>query len=487
MLTKAGVKVLDFGLAKSRADDTLTAVNALVGTPAYMAPEQLNDRRLKAARSDIYALVLVLFEMASGRRHRQNESNPSGEIGRLLVEHPRLAHVVERCLAGDPEERWQAASDVRRELHWAAQPIAVESPRRRLGITQYAGWIAAGILLLAGTSAWFYFRTSPQPQVLRSTLTLPGNSATLHSFAISPDGRNLAIAAQVNGKRQLWLRPLDSLEARPLPSTEDAIYPFWSPDSRFIGFFAEGKLKTIALAGGPAQSLCDAPNGRGGTWNREGVIVFSPEASNSHRLQRISATGGIPADVTDREGGNKHPVFLPDGRHFLFVFFGTSKEQSGIYLGSLENNLGNLDSNQSRRILPDISGVALASGMLLYVRDNTLVAQPLDTVTGQPKGGPIPVAAGVSKTSNVDYAPVTASETGLLVYRTRRGTWREPVRPGRSRGELSEPSAPLAESTILRSRRTKNGWPTRARRYVRRCMVAGTRGAGGASCHSSCG
>ena len=197
-------------------------------------------------------------------------------------------------------------------------------------------------------------------------------------------------------------------------STEDAIYPFWSPDSRFIGFFAQGKLKKIAINGGTAQTLCEAPFGRGGTWNRDDVIVFSPSAAMDHRLQRVSAAGGVLKNVTSAEGSYKHPVFLPDGRHFLYMLATVSGEQNGIYVASL-------DGTENRRVLPDVSGIAFASGRLLFIRDNTLVAQPFDTSSWQPKGGVIPIAAGVSKTSNVDYAPVTVSETGLLLYQTGGG------------------------------------------------------------------
>ena len=275
-----------------------------------------------------------------------------------------------------------------------------------------AGVLLAGILVLAGALGWIYFQPKPAAPVVRSTLTLPGESIAIHSFAISPNGHYVAIAAQMNGRRQLWLRALDTVELQPLPGTEEGIYPFWSPDSRFIGFFSDGKLRKIAAGGGPAQAICDAPFGRGGSWNRNGVIVFSPSAGQHYQLQRVAASGGAPVNITNTsDGGIKHPLFLPDGRHFLFTADSSTAERSGIFVGSL-------DSTASRRILPDISGMAFAAGMLLFVRENNLVAQPLDTASGQPTGGLIPVAAGVAKTSNLDYAPVTASDTGLLLYQT---------------------------------------------------------------------
>lgn len=400
MITRNGVKVLDFGLAKSTGDETVTLTEAVMGTPAYMAPEQRAGKDCDG-RTDIFALGLLLREMATGRRDGTMASLP-----------PPLAHVVERSIAEDPGDRWQAASDVRKELEWAGQTPATP-PRSALTRLHLAGWILVGILLFVVAFAWFSNRPAPS-RMIRSTLGLPGSSVRLHSFALSPDGRYLAIAAQLNGKRQLWLRALDTLEIQPLAFTEDAIYPFWSPDSHWIGFFSDGKLKKIALRGGPAQSLCEAPFGRGGTWNRDDVILFSPSAASDRKLQRVSAAGGVPADVAGAPGGYKHPVFLPDGRHFLYLLAAASEEQSGIFLGSL-------NGTQSRRILPDISGMAFAAGRILLIRDNTLVSQAIDLATGEAKGGAIPVVAGVSKTSNVDYAPVTVSETGLLVYQTGGG------------------------------------------------------------------
>lgn len=405
MLSKSGVKVLDFGLAKSQDDDTLTGANAVVGTPAYMAPEQKEGKEADA-RADIYALGLVLFEMTTARRRDGHETAP-------CPENSQFAHVVERCLADDPAERWQSAGDVCRELRWASQAASLSPAARPHGLSAgIAGVLLAGILVLAAALGWIYFQSKPAAPVVRSTLTLPGESIAIHSFAISPDGHYVAIAAQMNGRRQIWLRALDTVELQPLPGTEEGIYPFWSPDSRFIGFFSDGKLRKIAAGGGPAQAICDAPFGRGGSWNRNGVIIFSPSAGVKYQLQRVAASGGAPVNITNAGGGGiKHPLFLPDGRHFLFTAGASTAERSGIFAGSL-------DSTASRRILPDISGMAFAAGMLLFVRENNLVAQPLDTASGPPMGGLIPVAAGVAKTSNLDYAPVTASDTGLLLYQT---------------------------------------------------------------------
>ena len=405
MLAKSGVKVLDFGLAKSESDDTLTGVNAVVGTPAYMAPEQRQGKGAGAG-ADIYALGLMLFEMSTGRRRE----------GREAVHCPEnfaFAHIVERCLADDPGERWQSAADVCRELHWASHAKSLAAAPQPHGLSGWVAWtLVAGIVVLGAVLGRIYLQPKPAAAVLRSTLTLPGESVLIHSFALSPDGRYVAIAAQMTGRRQIWVRALDATEFQPLPGTEEGIYPFWSPDSRFIGFFSDGKLRRIAAGGGPAQAICDAPFGRGGTWNREGVIVFSPSAGPEFQLQRVAAAGGAPVNITHTsDGGLKHPFFFPDGRHFFFTAIAATTERSGIFLGTL-------DSNESHRLLSDRSGAVFAAGMLLFVRDNNLFAQPVDMPSGQPTGGVIPVAGGVVKTSNIDYAPVTASDTGLLLYQT---------------------------------------------------------------------
>jgi hypothetical protein len=215
------------------------------------------------------------------------------------------------------------------------------------------------------------------------------------------------MAAQVNGRRQLWLRALDALQVLPMPGTEDATFPFWSPDGRYIGFFAQGKLKKIAAGYGLVQSLCDAPAGRGGSWNRADVIVFSPNGGE-FAIQRVSASGGVPVDVTQPKSLSRFPVFLPDGRHFLYLVTGRSTEQNGVYLSSL-------DGKENRRVLADESSVALAADKLLFVRENTLMAQPFDVSSGQTKGDMLALVEGVSLNSD-NYAPVSASDAAVLLY-----------------------------------------------------------------------
>jgi hypothetical protein len=226
-----------------------------------------------------------------------------------------------------------------------------------------------------------------------------------------------------------------------VPGTEDALFPFWSPDSRYIGFFAQGKLKKIAAGGGPAQSLCEVITGRGGSWNRDNVIVFSEALSNGVAIRRVSAAGGVPSDVTkSRKDYSQYPVFLPDGRHFLYLFRGASSDQNGIYLSSL-------DGTENRRVMPDVSSVVIAAGRILFVRENTLMAQPFDSKSGQLVGDVFPVAEGISTTSLTTYSPVTVSETGVLLYESGGDFGRNQMvwydRGGKLLGAVGSPSLVL--------------------------------------------
>jgi Tol biopolymer transport system component len=233
------------------------------------------------------------------------------------------------------------------------------------------------------------------------------NATSIDSFAISPDGRYLAIAAEVNGKRQLWLRALNALSTQPMANTEDARSPFWSPDSREIGFFTQGQLKKIAAAGGPAASLCDVTNGRSGSWGRDHMILFSRSVSGA-AIQLVSAYGGIPVDVIKGKDLTQYPVFLPDGRRFLYS---QNTDIHGVYLGSL-------DGKENRRILRADSSVVLAPGWLLFIRANTLMAQPFDGAAGRAIRDAIPLTEGVStfRGATTRSAPIAVSDNGVLIY-----------------------------------------------------------------------
>jgi eukaryotic-like serine/threonine-protein kinase len=262
---------------------------------------------------------------------------------------------------------------------------------------------------------------------------------------------------------------MDALKAQPLSLTEDAGYPFWSPDSRNIGFFAQGKLKKIAASGGPPQSLCDALDGRGGAWGRDDVIVFAPNIAGT-ALQRVAAVGGACVDATKIKGDPRHPTFLPDGRHFLYLLEGApSPETNGIRVGSV-------DGGEDRRLLPDVSSFVFSppaaggrAGHILFVRENTLMAVPLEPASAKISGEVFPVAEEVFLSINGFYAPVTVSDNGILIYIAGgAGGWPHQIgwydRSGRSLGPLSitgnvtEPAISPDEKSVVFSRTTSNGY-----------------------------
>jgi eukaryotic-like serine/threonine-protein kinase len=397
-----------------------TSAGMIMGTAAYMSPEQARGQTVDR-RADIWSFGVVLWELLTGKQLFGGDT-VSDILASVLKEEPNLERVpaqvrplLKRCLEKDPKKRLQAIGDWELLLVEDVPATSVPAlPPSRLGKLP---WIAAAVLALIALGVSFvHFRETPPPeQTTRYSITLPENS-NVHSFAISPDGRTLVIAATVNRKLQLWLRSMDALQAQPMPFTEGATYPFWSPDSRYIGFFAQGKLKKIAASGGPAQSLCDARGGRGGSWNRDDVIVFSPNSTGGS-IQRVAPAGGVPVDVTRTKDDQRYPVFLPDGRHFLYLMRGGTVETTGIYVSSL-------DGKENRRIFADGSGAVFApparrgfAGHILFVRENTLMAQPFDAATAQASGDVFPVAEGVSLTT-IAYLPATVPGGGMLLYLT---------------------------------------------------------------------
>jgi Tol biopolymer transport system component len=421
-------KVLDFGLAKSipriETDEAVTSsveptqAGMILGTVAYMSPEQARGKALDK-RTDIWAFGVVLYEMLTGERPFHG-SDSSETLINILTQKPDLERIPSRarrliatCLEKDPKHRLRDLGDA-----WALlDETEVKSKQpSNTRLTWLLGVAALVLLVALSVVSFFYLRPVETQPVLRYNIALPEGAASVHSFAISPNGRTLAIAAMVNGKRQLWLRPMDALQATPLPFTEDATYPFWSPDNSSIGFFAQGYLKKVAAAGGPADSICAVPDARGGSWNRDGVIVFASAFGGRVSLQRIQSSGGTPANISDTQGDYTNPAFLPDGQHFLLV--SRRGEKSGIYVSSL-------DGKEMHRILPDVSSVVYAApsrqsadraGRLLFVRDNALMAQQFDAGSTKLLAEASLVVKGVSLTTNTIYAPVTVSETGVLLY-----------------------------------------------------------------------
>ncbi len=478
------VKILDFGLAKltgsgdadqSQTDIPTRRVNTdpglVMGTIGYMSPEQLRGKPTDH-RSDIFSFGAILYEMLSGKRAFRGESkaetmsailreDPSELSETHKTINPALERVVQHCLEKNPEERFHSASDLAFAIQAlsgsaaiSGQMVAMAAQLERPKLGKYFPWIVAGIFALTSIILLPFaipsFKHAPaRANVTRSAILPPENTSflALNLFAVSPDGLRLAfIARDAKGQAMLWMRPLDALTAQPLAGTDGISTgspPFWSPDSRLIAFFAGGKLKTIDASGGPPQTVCDAPNGRGGTWNRDGVILFAPNPGGP--IHRVSAAGGASTAVTKldesrRQSTHRWPYFLPDGHHFIYRVGGTGataqNENNGIYLGLLE-------SQEQRLILRADTSAAYASGHLLFAREGTLMAQPFDEKSFQLIGDAFPLAEHLQFDVVITRAIFSVSENGVLAFQSgaargdSRLIWFD--RSGKQTGQLGEP------------------------------------------------
>jgi serine/threonine protein kinase len=415
MLTKSGVKLLDFGLSRTFNDVHATADWERMGTPAYMAPEQL-DGRATDARTDIYAFGLVLHEMATGSR-------PSSLPAAALP--PTLDRVAKRCLEPAPDDRWQSASDLAWELQFAltATAPAPADPR----YWPFGAALALVGVLLVWLAVIHFSEAPPRTVPVRMNVLLPEKSR-VQALEISPDGRHLAMVLVKDGKQQIWVRALDAPEPIALAGTDGANSPFWSPDSRFIGFFADAKLKKIGRSGGPVQTLCEALAATGGTWNSKGDILFG----GLTEFERVSESGGNVTELPGRPHGF-FPVFLADGRHFI-ADDSNGAAHAGIWLYAI-------DSTESRQIIADISKVELVDpppgsriGAILFTRAGSLMSLPFDmkrlTVAGEAVAiapqvaarGPFVGLAAASRQSVLGY--VSGPHTGQqYVWRDREGKY----------------------------------------------------------------
>jgi Tol biopolymer transport system component len=461
MLTKGGAKLMDFGLAKplsllagphsgsksgsahissmatmaaTMADlaSPVTVAGTLIGTVQYMSPEQIQGKEADA-RSDIFAFGAMLYEMLTGKRAFQGKSQLS--LASAILEKdpdpiatiqpltpPALEQIVRTCLAKDPDDRFQSAHDLKLQLQWigaggsqVGAPAVVTSRRKKtatvLTAATIAGWLAAaalGILLMiyAGrlTSARQPVHTSIEPPAGFDFFTVVDGAP-----AISPDGQQVAFLAAKKGTSftpgggSLYLLRLSTGESAPVAGAQSALFPFWSPDGKYLGFFSEGKLKKVPVAGGTVggtvQVLCDAPDGRGGSWNEQGTIIFAPRIAGS--LQSVSDGGGTPVEITKGDSSvqgytDRDPYFLPDGKHFLFVR--RAKDSGSVYVGSLDSSVTK-PGGDVKQILPIGSNVAYSDGYLFYVKEGALTAQEFDPSSLTFKGKPVSVA------SNVEFAP----------------------------------------------------------------------------------
>jgi serine/threonine protein kinase len=456
LVTKQGVKLLDFGLAKMDAplQDAaqtitmgLTGAGQILGTLLYMSPEQLQAKEADS-RSDIFAFGCVLYEMLTGKRAFEGAS-PASIIAAILerpapsvasLAPPALDRVLKRCLEKDPDARWQSARDLKSALELVtadpeprpsasvSEPPA--SPRRHAGLA----WAIAAVLAFATTAlAWVHYTAAPpSKETVRFQILPPEKEVFSEFLTISPDGRKLAfITFDINNRASLWVRPLDSLDAKRLsdPNEPGVSSPFWSPDSRVIAYYADGKLKKVDSTSGDTQIICAAPGFRGASWSNKGVIAFGA-AMGSTGLWTVPETGGTPKAVAVGSVGLRFsPSFLPDGDHYLYRDIKGTRDPA-VYLGSIslppdrQRSEPLLATPFQAEFAPSVPGGS--RGHLLFVRDGGLLAQPFDAADGKLSGEPTPVVSSVSNGETIGgpilgIAGFSVSENGVLAYRSGTG------------------------------------------------------------------
>jgi Tol biopolymer transport system component/predicted Ser/Thr protein kinase len=415
LVTSHGIKILDFGIAKtSNLQETATRPGHALGTPAYMSPEQWRGEA--DHRTDIYALGCVLYEMATGRLPSEKPLQP-----------PRLEWIVRGCLAPEPDDRWQSARDVGRLLKTVVEPEEAAAPRAR---RRWFWPVLTALAALAGALAVWMSRPMPARELYQVSLAPPRASNFLvgrnreGGIAISPDGSMLAFTAPVEGRTYLWVRRFDSPDARLLPGTEGAYTPFWSPDSKWLGYYTPETVMTIAAAGGEPKTICKTdPRSTGGSWGSDDVLLITDVPG---RISRVSANGGVPQSLL----AGLWPFFLPDGRRFLF------QRDNAVWVGSVDG------PEQPRQLVEAVAlRPAYSLGHLLFIRNRTLMAHRLDPTSLTMSGAPFPVAQAVMTTGDAVGNPgdFTAALDGRLVYAAggnlSKLVWRD--RDGDVLGELA--------------------------------------------------
>ncbi|HEX8815025.1 MAG TPA: protein kinase [Terriglobales bacterium] len=461
MLTKSGAKLLDFGLAKplgvtsaasGRGSGSasvlaaaltqtmpapspatpLSTAGAVIGTVQYMSPEQIQGVEADA-RSDIFSFGVMLYEMVTGKRTFEGKTQAS-IVGQILAVDPPsvttlrpqtppgLDRVIRLCLDKDPDERIQTAHDLKLQLQAIAEAPSATTTQAAIAPARrsWLPWAAAGVLAIAAIAlAIAYYQSIHAPQASIHSYILPPEKAAFSLTGnvagppvLSPDGLRLAFVAKgADGKQMLWIRPLNSAVAQPMSGTEGATYPFWSADSHYVAFFTSSKLNKLDASGGPPQALCDASAGRGGAWSTNGTIVFAPDTTSG--LARVDAAGGSRVPLTTlgtKDTSHRWPDFLPDGNHFLYFAHGTTNSDNAVYLAALNSK------ERTLLLRNDSNAIYAAPGYLVFVRDNTLMAQRFDPRSLALEGEAKPVADRVAVNTDTWRGIVTASANGELLY-----------------------------------------------------------------------
>jgi eukaryotic-like serine/threonine-protein kinase len=483
MIRKDGiVQIMDFGLAKLRGASRLTKEGSTVGTMGYMSPEQVQGMEVDH-RSDIFSLGVLMYEILCGELPFKGvhetaiiyeivnvDAPPLSSASNNI--DPELDRIVLECLDKDRDERCQSAKELAKDLKRfkresgrqrlsrvttvrdlsrstsSATPLSPESSGsmpipgsgtiplqlQPSGIRGLAGrmklsWVIAAIPLVAalGIGTLFLMRGAPVDRIVaKAAILAPARinySTDLGGHvALSPDGKAIAfVGIDSTGQSLLWVRPLSSLLPLPLSGTNGAEYPFWSPDSRTIAFFTSGQLRKIEATGGPCLTICAAPQGRGGSWNKDGVIVFAPSSADG--LYRVSAAGGTPVritriDSTLHQVNHRWPYFLPDGNHFLYTDMTTPTGMTDIdqiYVGAL-------DSSVNKPLLHAGSNMAYANGCLLFIRQENLMAQGFDPSSLTLTGEAVPIAQQIQYANIRSRGIFSVSENGVLVYQSSAGS-----------------------------------------------------------------
>jgi eukaryotic-like serine/threonine-protein kinase len=447
MLTTTGAKLLDFGLAKEAVGlgglltvtgvspaSPLTQQGTIVGTYQYMSPEQVEGKEVDG-RSDIFSMGAVLYEMVTGKQAFEGKTQLS-VASSILEREPApireakpltpqaLEHAIQRCLMKDPEDRWQAARDLSIELSWIGKSgsqaeAETVAPAREASWKRYgfrAGWLLCAVLavsLLPG-ALWWRNAKQAEPMMIFSA-PLP---FAVRDMAIAPNGHTVAVVGHQEGakKGSIWLYEVGSEDVRSLAGTEGGNFPFWSPDGKSIGFFADGKLKRMDVPAGPVLVLADAPSGRGGTWSKDGVIVYTPTGRLRSELWRVQATGGTPTMLLGFKpglggGSQRWPVFLPDGKHFLFLSASIANkgENDGVYVSDM-------DGKEFHLVVRTESNALFAQpGYVLYLQDRGLMARKFDTNTFEVIGEPVTVAANPQFLPRIMHVTFSATDTKVLL------------------------------------------------------------------------